>query len=96
MRICVGSLLVPSVASAVFAQANSSSDKSVKRPFMLHAAMQNNVPHADVIIGEDGAKITRRAKIHPAVAEQINQARAQTGGNLAVHYIVPGHMTTGL
>jgi hypothetical protein len=93
--VCLGSLLVPSLASAVFAQSNSIQDSSVKRPFLLHAAMRSELPKAEVIIGEDGARITRRVKINPALAEQINQARAQTHGNIAVHYMVPGHMTAG-
>lgn len=93
--VSLGSLLVLSLASAVLAQTNSGEGKSVKHSFQLHAAMRE-LPKADVIIAEDGARISRRMKINPALADQISQARADAHGSLAVHYMmVPGHIMSG-
>jgi hypothetical protein len=52
---------------------------------MLHSQTRSELPKAEVIIGEDGAKITRRAKIDPTISDQIDQGRAQTHGTISVH-----------
>ena len=53
------------------------------------ASLSNRVQDAELF--DDGnMAVSKRVKLHPAITQQINQARSGLGGASSGHYIMPG------